>query len=401
MSHVYLGGFRRLACIGSGSFGLVFRGFDPRTGTDVALKCEPRSSRHRLLRHEASVYECLAGGVGIPRMHWVGRAGSQTVMAVDLLGPSLQTLLNAAGHRFSLKTVLLLADQMLLRIEFLHSRGILHRDIKPDNFLLGRKDSPHRNTLFIIDFGLSRQSRHHWRPWRRRPRRGPRMGLSLTGTPRYASLSNHAGMQQSWKDDLESLGYVLVYFLRGELPWQGLAANNRRDKTRRIGHVKSTTPLKLMCAGLPPQFRTLIQYARSLPFGGVPDYQALKDMFRQLARAQRIDYDGQFDWVPAACSDPDCASCSRSASGNSSRRHPSSSSHPRSAASADAPAEPDGHSSVAPHAFAAPVAPVPLAEPARAAPVAPVALAPSPIFQHAAQAVVDGATTVAPPAAAP
>lgn len=167
------------------------------------------------MEYEARVYKALAGGVGIPFVRWFGIEGEFYAMVIDLLGPSLEDLFNFCSRRFSIKTVLLLADQLLSRIEYIHSRNFLHRDIKPDNFLmgLGRRG----NQVHVIDFGLAKKYRdpktHLHIPYREHK--------NLTGTARYASINTHLGIEQSRRDDLESLGYVLMYFLRGSLPWQG------------------------------------------------------------------------------------------------------------------------------------------------------------------------------------
>ena len=141
---------------------------------------------------------------------------------MDLMGPSLEDLFEKTpSKQFSLKTVLMLVDQMIQRIEFVHNRAFLHRDIKPDNFCIGNNKT--RKKLFLIDFGLAK--RYLQRDGKHIPYRE---GKSLTGTPRYASLNTHLGIEQSCRDDLESVGYIAMYFLRGSLPWQGIKAKNKR-----------------------------------------------------------------------------------------------------------------------------------------------------------------------------
>jgi len=211
---LYLNGMYRMRSkIGSGSFGEIYLGNNLESGDEVAIKIESRKARHPQLANEYKVYSILAGGAGIPKVHYFGREGEFNIMVLDILGPSLEDLFNFCKRKFTLKTVLMLADQLLRRIEFVHSRNFIHRDIKPHNFLIGlgkRKI----NKIFIIDFGLSKGYRnpvtHQHIPHVE--------GKSLTGTARYASLNTHLGIEQSRRDDLESLGFVIMYFIRGQLP---------------------------------------------------------------------------------------------------------------------------------------------------------------------------------------
>jgi serine/threonine protein kinase len=192
------------------------------------------------LFYEAKLYNTLQGGSGIANVKWCGVDGEENVLVIDLLGPSLEDLLVYCGRKFTLKTVLMLADQMITRIEFMHSKGYLHRDIKPDNFLmgLGRK----ANQVYIIDFGLAKRYRdsttNRHIPYRE--------NKNLTGTARYASCNTHLGIEQSRRDDLESLGYVLLYFLRGSLPWQGLKAATKTQKYDKICEKKISTPIEVI-----------------------------------------------------------------------------------------------------------------------------------------------------------
>lgn len=209
---------------------------------------------------------------------------------MELLGPSLEDLFNFCSRRFSLKTVLLLADQMISRIDYIHSRNFIHRDIKPDNFLMGLGKKG--NLVYIIDFGLAKK----YKDAKSSMHIPYRENKNLTGTARYASINTHLGIEQSRRDDLESLGYVLMYFNLGTLPWQGLKAANKRQKYERISEKKLSTPIEVLCKDFPVEFPTYLTYCRRLDFIQRPDYSYLRKLFRTLFHSQGFTYDYVFDW---------------------------------------------------------------------------------------------------------
>ncbi|XP_058770745.1 casein kinase 1-like protein 10 [Vicia villosa] len=291
MDHVIGGKFKLGRKIGGGSFGELYLGVNVQTGEEVAVKLEPSKTKHPQLHYESKLYMLLQGGTGIPHLKWYGVEGDYNAMAIDLLGPSLEDLFNYCNRKLSLKTVLMLADQLLNRVEYMHSRGFLHRDIKPDNFLmgLGRK----ANQVYIIDYGLAKKYRdlhtHKHIPYRE--------NKNLTGTARYASVNTHLGVEQSRRDDLESLGYVFMYFLRGSLPWQGLRAGNKKQKYDKISEKKMLTPIEVLCKSHPLEFTSYFHYCRSLRFEDKPDYSYLKRLFRDLFIREGYQFDYVFDWT--------------------------------------------------------------------------------------------------------
>lgn len=295
--------------IGSGSFGDIYLGTDVSTGEEVAMKLESTKSKHPQLVYEAKLYKILQGAVGIPYIRWYGVEGSYNVLVMELLGYSLEDLFNRCGRRFSLKTVLMIADQILLRLEYVHSKSFIHRDIKPDNFLvgLGRRG----NVIYAIDFGLAKR----YRDPKTHVHIMYRENKHLTGTPRYASINNHLGIEQSRRDDLESLGYVFMYFLRGSLPWQGLRANTKKQKYQKIMEKKMATPIDLLCKGFPDEFRIYFEYCRALRFADKPDYAYLRRLFKDLALRSEIEYDGNFDWRTVESSGGASSSSARAAEG--------------------------------------------------------------------------------------
>jgi len=240
---------------------------------------------------------------GIPQIYHYGQEGLHNILVIDLLGPSLEDLFDMCGRKFTIKTVCMAAKQMvrhfrvvgsqyfplivhvqLTRVQTIHEKNLIYRDIKPDNFLIGRPGTKGANGLsfllifshsaslsyliviHVVDFGMAKQYRDpktkQHIPYRERK--------SLSGTARYMSINTHLGRgelkiclnpfgylltvhvsEQSRRDDLEALGHVFMYFLRGSLPWQGLKAATNKQKYEKIGEKKQTTPIKELCEGFP------------------------------------------------------------------------------------------------------------------------------------------------------
>lgn len=282
--------YRLIRKIGSGSFGDIYLGINTANGEEVAVKLEPIKARHPQLLYESKLYKILQGAVGIPHVRWYGQVREYNALVMELLGPSLEDLFNFCSRRFTMKTVLMLADQMISRIEYVHSKNFIHRDIKPDNFIMGI--GRHCNKLYIIDFGLAkkyRDSNKNHIPYRE--------DKNLTGTARYASINAHLGIEQSRRDDMESLGYVLMYFNRGSLPWQNLKAATKKQKYEKISEKKMSTPVEILCKSFPAEFSMYLNYCRGLRFDETPDYMYTRQLFRILFRTLSYNYDYVFDWT--------------------------------------------------------------------------------------------------------
>ena len=279
--------------IGAGSFGTIYNAVDSESQADVAIKLEPIKNKHPQLEYESRLYQQLAGGAGIPLVHTFGRDGDFNVLVMDKLGQDLESLFNRCSRKFSIKTVAMLGEQMVERLEYIHSKNFIHRDIKPDNFLMGM--GPFRNVVFLVDFGLAKCYRHESGEHIKY-----RDDKSLTGTARYASISTHKGHEQSRKDDLEALGYVLVYFLKGSLPWQGLGSSVQ-NKTVRIGEIKGSVSATQLCEGLPAELTLYLEYCRNLSFQDRPNYTYLRGLFRGILERHNMVTDYVYDWdVPVS-----------------------------------------------------------------------------------------------------
>ncbi len=181
----------------------------------------------------------------MPKVFWYGQVGEYNAMVMELLGPNLEDLLNFCNRKLSPGTVALVAEQLIELVEHLHSKSFIHRDIKPENFVIGTGENA--NTLYMIDYGLSKR----YQDPRSKLHVPYRDNKNMTGTARYASTNTHLGIDQSRRDDIESLGYTFVYMLKGELPWQGIRAFSKKEKYNKILECKMATPIELLCNGLP------------------------------------------------------------------------------------------------------------------------------------------------------
>jgi serine/threonine protein kinase len=275
--------------LGKGGFGQIYKGEHIKTHTPLGIKVEIINS-HPHLESEFNILNLLQGGIGIPKIYKFISTKEKNYLIMELLGQSLDKLYSLCKKSFDMKTIIKIAIQMIERIEYIHSKGIIHRDIKPANFLIGTKKK--KNIIYLIDYGLSKRyidknTKEHI---------SYKEGKGLTGTARYVSLFTHNGIEQSRRDDIEGIAYNLIFLAKGKLPWQGVRVKNKKEKHKKIMEKKLMYSPEELCYGLPEEFPILLKYARKLDFMETPDYDGIKNMFKDLLNVNKEILDLKFCW---------------------------------------------------------------------------------------------------------
>jgi len=359
--------------IGKGSFGMIYEALDTRTNTLVAIKVEPKQTQFPQLENEYKIYKCLVNApficttgidvasssssssskkkylyVPIPQVYEFNNTYDNfTIMTMQLLGQDLEELLGIMNRVLQYDTIAVLAIQCISAIQYIHEKGFVHRDIKPDNFVIGSLSGKEkdRQRVFLIDYGLTQpftqeesssssssnnnnKNKNNHKPCQQK-------NISIVGTPRYASLNTHYGIEYSRRDDLISLGYVLVYLSKGKLPWQGQGKINRKmqtkketkknnhnnsgdeedeeeeqeeqeqenkderfyeyDKYYKIAQMKESIDITDLCAGTHPGLIPYLQICHDITFSQQPPYEKLKEIF---SSSVNLNAHRSYEWDP-------------------------------------------------------------------------------------------------------
>lgn len=275
-------------CIGSGSFGKVLYGMSVDRKIEFGIKFEKANIKNSVIYEELKIYGDLKGGEGIPNIYWSGDYKNYKVFIMDLLGPSLDKFYKIS-NKLNLQTTIHFGEQMVNRLEYLHSKSYIHRDVKPNNFLLGKYNRKFDDDrVYVIDFGLSKK----YIDERTKKHYDYNECSKFVGTPRYASINTHKGIRQSRRDDLESVAYILIYFLNGELPWQGIRAKTKSEKKEKIKDSKINFDIQMQCVNkelIPQELMSFLEYTKSLEFAEKPDYNYIRSLFEKIKKKNGYD----------------------------------------------------------------------------------------------------------------
>jgi serine/threonine protein kinase len=272
--------YKILNKIGSGSFGSIFQGENIRTGENVAIKVEAIGNQLKMLKNESIIYHYLTHVKGIPIVKWFGKDQDNYYMVINLLGDSLQKKKETCGI-FSLQTTIKIGIQIVHLLKTIHDKGLIHRDIKPDNFLLGLNENTKQ--VYMIDFGFCKKymDNHKHIPMKQTS--------NIIGSLTYTSIHSHHLNELSRRDDLESLGYLLLYLCTNCLEWQTIGSSMNFEEKNNYIRMKKEDLLQAENRKLPEVFIHYLQYVRNLAFEELPNYSYIVDLFA----ATIISIDGQ------------------------------------------------------------------------------------------------------------
>jgi len=289
LGNKFFGKYKCLKKLGEGSFGSIYKA--EYNGDYYALKFESIEKGQNLLENEAIIIEYLKGP-NIPYIKLYGSTTEYNILVMQLLGKSLENIFEEKKI-FSLKTVCMIGHQFVTVLEYIHNKHILHRDIKPDNFVMGLNNLS--QYVYLLDFGLAKKYRSS-----RTLKQIPLVNRKkLTGTARYASINALRGYEHSRRDDLEAAGYVLIYFIKGRLPWQGLQVKTKEERYKKILKKKIEISPEELCENLPQEFEKYIDYTRNLEYLEEPDYAMLKELFNSILKKDHAKFDYIYDWTTA------------------------------------------------------------------------------------------------------
>ena len=292
LSSLFFKKYKPIEQISQGSYSVIYEGINIENDERVAIKLESRntSNENQILEREIFYLYLLRHTPGIVKIITTGKTKKYNILIEPLLGPTLYTLFLDHNKNFTIKDICQIAIQCITRLESVHKKGIIHCDIKPENFLIGLRD---KRIIYLIDFGLSKKYRSD------RTKKHIQFTITKTmiGTARYASMNALSGLQLSRRDDLESLSYVILYFLTKKLPWQGITAKSLDKRYKKIYEKKSELESWEKFKAIPIEIQNFVKYCRNLGFSEEPNYKLMKKFFYDLLDKMELEDDKNFSWI--------------------------------------------------------------------------------------------------------
>ncbi|CAD8168695.1 unnamed protein product [Paramecium octaurelia] len=283
--------YKIISPLNSGSFGHIYLAIHQVKQEYYAVKILSTGKNPILaqsVKNEVDVLYKLNGRIGFPRLYYFIQNGTENFIVQTSLGQNLyQLLMQTPKKVFSLKTVLMFLDQAIERLQYLHMNDYIHRDIKPENFMTGLKE----DEIYLIDFGFTSKYREQGQHIERQKNE------NIVGTPRFCPICSHLSLSQNRASDLESLGYLAIYFLKGSLPWMHIHAETPEEKIKLIGQKKMNTSIEELCFGLPKTFEDYFKYIQNISFDGDPNYDYIQQSFKKLYQTLGYPFDQKFDWT--------------------------------------------------------------------------------------------------------
>ena len=287
LNEIFFDKYKTIKKLGEGSFGKVYKA--EYNGEYYALKFESRSRTKSLLEMESTIMAYLQGP-NIPYIKSFGYSGDYNLLVMQYMDKSLEDIFHIR-KTFSIKTTAMIGFQLIGVLHFIHDKNFIHRDVKPDNCVMGSEEL--NENLYLIDFGLAKKYRSS-RTLKQYPMTRKK---KLTGTARYASIHALEGYEQSRRDDMEAVGYVMAYLLRGGLPWQGLKMKTKENKYKNILEKKKEISSEELFKGFPNEFAEILDNVKKLEYLDEPEYEMLRNKLLSLCKRLNYKFDYIYDWT--------------------------------------------------------------------------------------------------------